>query len=373
MVWSEDGFLIPQVNTDTCINCGLCVKQCIALEEKEEYTDDVESVEAWGGWNKDESTHLQSSSGGIFTALAEQTLMAGGCVFGVVWQDKYTAGFDKAECMEEQARMRGSKYTPALPGKVYQQIKAELKSGRQVLFSGTPCQVHALKKYLHKPYDNLLTVDIVCHGAPSHLILEKYIAAVEEKSGKKIDHVSFRDKPEGWMRVHVTCHYTDGSTSSAPMDQDMYMRLFLCDKALNYVCYNCPYAHIPRQGDITLGDYWGVKKIHPNWPIDKGISSILSNTEKGRQKLMQLTDVLELNVEPFENIYSGQSVVYIRPQKQIPVERDRVLAKLKTWSLNKVILKVVNGKKIGPLYLSKSGFLYRGMRKVWRILSNIIH
>ena len=372
MVWSNEGFLVPEVDTNACINCGLCAKQCIALEETPVYTDDIESIASWGGWNKNETTHLQSSSGGIFTAIAEYILSLGGCVFGVVWKDKYTAVFNKAECMEDLARMRGSKYTPALPGKVYQQVKAELKSGRQVLFSGTPCQVHALKKYLRKPYDNLLTIDIVCHGMPSHLILEKYVLEAEAQTGKNVDHISFRDKPEGWRRFHVTCHYTDGSISSEPLDKDMYMRLFLCDKALNYVCYNCPYAHIPRQGDITLGDYWGVQKLHPNWPLDKGISSILANTEKGKLELLLLTGKLELKAEPFENIYCGQKVVYIRPFKQIPAERRHVLAKLKTWSLKKVLLKVANGKKIGPLYLSKTGLFYWGIRKVWRLLTNII-
>ena len=192
MEWSAEGFLIPKVNTESCINCGLCAKQCIALEEKPAYTDDIESVASWGGWNKNEATHLQSSSGGIFTALAERALMDGGCVFGVVWQDKYTAVFSKAETIEGLVRMRGSKYTPAIPGKVYQEVLAELKTGRQVLFSGTPCQVHALKKYLRKPFDNLLTIDIVCHGAPSHLLLEKYVQETEARTGKIIDHVSFR-------------------------------------------------------------------------------------------------------------------------------------------------------------------------------------
>ena len=368
MVWSKEGFLIPQVNTDACINCGLCAKQCIAQEEKQEYTDDVESVTAWGGWNNNEATHLQSSSGGIFTALAEQVLKAGGCVFGVVWQDKYTAVFDKAEQMEDLARMRGSKYTPAVPGKVYQNVQTELRTGRQVLFSGTPCQVHALKKYLRKPYDNLLTIDIVCHGAPSHLILEKYVQEKESSTGKTIDHVSFRDKPEGWIRFHVTCHYTDGSTSSAPLDEDLYMRLFLSDKALNKVCYNCPYAHIPRQGDITLGDYWGVQRFHPDWPIDKGISAILANTQKGNQCLQQLKDKLTLCSEDFQKIYSGQTVVYVLSEKKLPSDRSLILSRLQIWKLDNVLKKLINCVKIGPIYLQKKGLVFRALQKGWSIV-----
>lgn len=369
MEWSAEGFLIPKVNTESCINCGLCAKQCIALEEKPAYTDDIESVASWGGWNKHEATHLQSSSGGIFTALAEHVLFAGGCVFGVVWQDKYTAAFSKAETIEELAKMRGSKYTPAIPGKVYQEVLAELKTGRQVLFSGTPCQVHALKKFLRKPYDNLLIIDIMCHGVPSRLILEKYIQEAENRMGKMVAYISFRDKSAGWLRYHVTCHYTDGSTSSTPMDKDLYMRLFLCDKALNLACYNCPYAHIPRQGDITLGDYWGVQKIHPDWPIDRGISAILANSAKGIQSLQQLSDKLTLCEEPFDKIYSGQPVVYVRHEQQVPRARPMVLARLPFWPLEKALHKLVNSVRIGPIYLKRNGFLHKLLRKCKQLIS----
>lgn len=368
MEWNTEGFLIPNVDTEACINCGLCTKQCIALEEKPVYSDDIESVTAWGGWNKNENIHLQSSSGGIFSALANQTLEVGGCVFGVVWLDKYTATFSKAETIEELAQMRGSKYTPAIPGKVYQAVRAELKTGRQVLFSGTPCQVHALKKYLRKPYDNLLTIDIVCHGVPSHLILEKYVKEAETRTGKTIDHISFRDKPEGWLRFHVTCHYTDGSTTSAPLDKDLYMRLFLCDKALNYVCYNCPYAHIPRQGDITLGDYWGVANFHYDWPIEKGISAILTNTQKGGIHLNKLQGQLDLRKEPFLSILSGQRVVYIRPPKQIPNIRAKVLQELKTLDLTQILHHHINVVTFGPFSLISDGYICRTLSFIKRVL-----
>lgn len=371
MVWSKEGFLIPSVDTSACINCGACVKQCIALEEKAVYTDDIDSVIAYGGWNKDSGIHLQSSSGGIFTALAEHTLAAGGCVFGVVWKDKYTAVFDKCEDVASLSRMRGSKYTPAVPGKVYQQVRAELKTGRKVLFSGTPCQVHALKKFLRKPYDNLLTIDIVCHGAPSRLILEKYVQEGEQLSGKSIDYVSFRDKPEGWSRFHVTRHYVDGSSTSEALSTDLYMRLFLSDKALNHICYNCPYAHIPRQGDITLGDYWCVQKHHADWPIDKGISSILANTAQGKIALEQLQDKIDLRREPFKNIYEGQNVVYVRPEKQIPEDRSLILSKLTTCSLKKVYNLYLCGVSRGPFRISKNGLIYKLLIIPVRIVGKI--
>lgn len=359
MVWSPEGFPVPEVNSEACINCGLCAKQCIALEPSAEYHDDITSVTSYGGWNKDSDIHLQSSSGGIFSALAVQTITQNGVVFGVKWQDKLTAVFDKVDTIEGLAQLRGSKYTPALSGNVYTEVLQELKSGRKVLFSGTPCQVHALRKYLRKPYENLLTIDIVCHGSPSHLLLEKYIQEHEEQSGKTIDHVSFRDKPEGWQNFHVTRHYTDGTTASLPLTTDTYMRMFLCDRALNKVCYNCPYAHIPRQGDITLGDYWEVQKVHPDWPLHKGISAILVNSEQGEQALLQLGDKIELRKEPFVNIYSGQSVVYVRPESEIPNVRELVLKEIKTSALADIHKRFGNSRKIGPFILNTKSLLYK--------------
>lgn len=371
MVWSKKGFLVPEVDTEKCVNCGLCVKQCIALEDNIKYADDINSVAAYGGWHKDAGIHLKSSSGGIFTALAEQVILQGGVVFGVVWKDKLTAVFDKAETEDELSRMRGSKYTPAVPGNVYRDVKKELQKGRQVLFSGTPCQVHALKKYLRKPYDNLLTVDIVCHGEPSHLILEKYISEDETRTGKTIDHVSFRDKPEGWLRYHVTRHYTDGSKATEAYSSDLYMRIFLCDKALNTACYNCPYAHFPRQGDITLGDYWGVEKHHADWPLDKGISSVLVNNSKGKAALEGLSDKISLRSEPFEKIYKGQSVVYVKPKTEVPPSRALVLNKIHKMSLDDVYCKEVKGFSLGPITLSKSGLLYRMLFSVYKCLKSL--
>ena len=196
---------------------------------------------------------------------------------------------------------------------MYRNVLNNLKNNRLVLFSCTPCQVHALRKYIRKDYDNLLTVDIACHGAPSHLILEKYINEDESRTGKEIRYITFRDKPEGWKKFHVTRHYSDNTVDSTSLDNDIYMKLFLSDKALNKACYNCPYAHIPPQGDITLGDYWGVENHHDDWPIEEGISAVLANSLKGKAWLSELKGELDLREEQFHNIFNGQDVVYIRP------------------------------------------------------------
>lgn len=347
MNWNEDGFLVPLVNLELCVDCGVCVKKCIVLAKPPYVTDDKDSVVSYGAWNNNKTTLLKSSSGGVFSAVAELIISKGGCVFGVMWENSTTAVFSKTETEEGLAAMRGSKYTQAMPRYVYRDVKTELKKNRLVLFCGTPCQVHALKNYLGKSPKNLITIDIVCHGVPSHLILDKYIQENEIADSKKIKYVSFRDKQESWERYHVTRQYCDGTQLSVFQGDDSFMKLFLCDKVLNHVCYNCPFSHIPRQGDITLGDYWGVGKHHPEWPLALGVSAVLANTTESQILLESLRGKIMLMGETFENIYEAQHVNYTRPQTQIPRDRFRIISILANGTLQGALSEAVEFRRIG--------------------------
>lgn len=367
MVWSKTGFLVPEVDTQACVNCGLCVKMCPAQPGRmvaEQYHDDIASVIAYGGWNKESTTLQHSSSGGVFSALAERIFAAGGCVFGVVWRDKVTAVFSKAENMEQLAPMRGSKYTQALPGEVYRDVKAELQKGRQVLFSGTACQVHALKKYLRKSYDNLFTFDIVCHGVPSRNLLQSYIEHFESDSHKELQQINFRVKKGNWLHYQVQKQYKDGTTQEEVSGNDLFMHLFIGDKMLNQCCYNCPHAHLPRPGDLTLGDYWGVQNLHPDWPINEGIGSLIANTEKGKSVLESLAekDKITLHKEPFSNLYKGQARSYLRGDyHEIPKDRDAALVALSSSPLLDVYREFYNKLQIGPFSLQRGSVLHKLM------------
>lgn len=366
MVWSKDGFLIPAVDTKACVNCGLCVKMCPAQPnamKTEQHYDDIDAVVAYGGWNSDIDTHRDSSSGGVFSALAQKIFSDGGCVFGVVWKDKETATFVKAENMEQLAPMRGSKYTQAELGKIYRDVKTELLKGRQVLFSGTACQVYALKKYLRKPYENLLTFDIVCHGVPSRKLLQAYVEHFEHVQGKELKEVCFRFKDGNWQGYKVQKLFTDGSVLNHVNSQDMFMNLFIGDYMLNKACYNCPHAHLPRPGDMTLGDYWGnLQAMHPEWPISDGIGSLVANSEKGKSVLEKLADEgkITLHREPFRNLYNGQSRSYLRGEDaHIPSQRDEALLMIEQQPITKVWNRFCNTVKLGPIRLRKNGLLHR--------------
>lgn len=378
MVWSREGFLVPLVNTESCINCGACVRACPAqpghLEKlrREEVTNEV--PEAYGGWHKHKDTQLASSSGGVFTALAEYIFAKGGCVYGVVWANKDTARFARAESIEELIPMRGSKYTQAVPGLVYREVKAELKKRRHVLFCGTSCQVYALKRYLRKEYENLLLVDILCHGVPSRHLLQGYIREWERRTGKEITRIQFRDKADNWQQYHVKKIFADGSTLSHMNGKDMFIQLFIGDFALNAACYSCPHARFPRVGDITLGDFWGdLRHLHPDWPIRDGIESLLVNTSKGKHILQALKESaqIQLHVEPLEHLLQGQRSTYLR-HSPIPTKLEATLRELKYKPLGCVYNELCQKVQCGPFRCRKNGFLHRIYQTLQRIKNFLI-
>lgn len=374
MVWNSEGFLIPQVDTQTCINCGACVRACPAQLNHLKKLRSAECVDAplsaYGAWHRDKNTLLSSSSGGVFSALAARTFAKGGCVFGVVWTSKDNASYAKAENMDELAAMRGSKYTQAQPGMVYRRVKTELQKGRLVLFCGTSCQVYALRCYLRKDYENLLLIDILCHGVPSRNLLKAYIRHYEKAHGKELESIQFRDKANNWQMYCVKKIFSDGSTISHCNREDMFMRLFIGDFVLNEACYNCPHTKLPRVGDVTLGDFWGnLQQLHPEWPIPEGIGSVLGNTQKGQQALEQLTDsgIIHLKAVPFEELLQGQPYTYLRDKEPVHSLRREALTMLKYQRLTVIHERLLYRVKCGRMWLKRNSFAHKIYQKLRRL------
>ena len=368
MQWSRLGFLEPHIDSELCVNCGLCLRKCPQVDTNGVHQE-ASSYNAYGAWNTNEDIREHSSSGGIFSALSEYVIEREGAVFGVVWRDKLTAAYARACTLEELQAMRGSKYTQALPEKVYREVRHLLKIGKLVLFSGTPCQVYALNTYLGRNYDNLITVDVVCHGIPSRVLFEKYIEEQEKRSGKIISRISFREKPSGWKRFHVARYYEDTSKDSCPFDMDAYMRLFLSDKALKEACYNCQYANCPRAGDITIGDFWGVEHSHPEWPLSGGVSAVLASSLQGSHLLHQLAreGKIELFSARLEEmiVYQG-GFVPVRPQ---PEDRNDFLRSMLGMSLCRLVWRFLDSVRIGPFYVRRGGWAHErvsSIRHFWQ-------
>ena len=279
----EAGFIFPVVDEELCISCGLCKKVCV-FSEKQVGAAEGEP-EVFAAASKDAEVLESSSSGGIFTALANAVLDKGGAVFGAAWTEDITLAHI---CVEDKAcleKLRGSKYVQSATKDCYQQAKRILTEDRPVLYCGTPCQVSGLKAYLGKDYDNLLTADLVCHGVPSMKMLRDDLKAVSGDDYNKIKDVRFRDKSKGWaVKGSITA---DNKQIKYDAGTSPYYFFFLKGGIYRESCYNCRFPSENRQGDITLGDYWGVPldlvdKLGDVNP-DKGISCVLVNTPKGKK------------------------------------------------------------------------------------------
>lgn len=308
----HEGFLYPKADADACIDCGLCEKVCPILNEGNKR----KPLKVYAAINKDEKIRLESSSGGIFTLLAEQTIEEGGIVFGARFDENWQVCLDYTETIEGIAAFRGSKYVQARTENTYQQTEKFLKEGRKVLFSGTPCQIAGLKKFLRKEYDNLLAVDFVCHGVPSPKVWRKYLQELLASKGEKntvsfspnpssvsegyapIAGISFRNKALGWgkysfvLRRNLTKATAEGEKNSVSFSdmhrENTFMRLFLSDVILRPSCYHCHCKEGKSEADITIADFWGIGSISPKMDDDKGTSLIILQTEKGEQTFSKL-------------------------------------------------------------------------------------
>ena len=282
-----EGFLYPKVDASVCVDCGLCEKVCPVVNQ----SDERQPQAVYAAINPDSDVRQSSSSGGIFSALADAVLDQGGVVFGVCWDKDWRLVFDYAETRDDLYRFRGSKYLQAHVGDAY--IKAEqfLKLGRQVLFTGTACQIAGLKKYLRCDYDNLLAVDVICHGTPSPQVWKKYLdeqlRLIEQERGSRyqIASINFRDKSVGWKKYNfsIGLKRADGEVEyfTQLSSQNIFMRGFLRDFYLRPSCYLCPAKSGKSGSDITLGDFWGINQIKPEIDDDRGVSAVVINTDKG--------------------------------------------------------------------------------------------
>ena len=279
MIEDECGFKYPKINRELCINCGLCNKVCPILNKK----IGENNPKCYACYNKDEKTRMNSSSGGIFSLLATEILNRNGVVFGAAFNNDFSLTHQYIEKIEDLDKLRTSKYLQSNIGDSYKQVKKFLNSDRYVLFTGTPCQIEGLISYLGKNYDKLYTQDIICHGVPSPKVWKKYLEYREKIDKEKPKKINFRDKKqEGWKMFSLSFKYKEKEYSKN-QKQDLYMKAFLKDVCLRNSCYNCSFRKKQRLSDITLADYWGIEKIHPELDDNKGTSLVLVNSNKGKK------------------------------------------------------------------------------------------
>jgi len=277
------GYIYPHIDEHICTNCGACINICAYKKSN----TGKESFIGYAAVSADEEILLHSASGGIFYSIAYEFVKNGGIVYGCM-MDKNNNGFETKHCrvtnVEELVYLQGSKYVQSRMDGIYQLILNDLKNGKRVLFSGTPCQIAQVNQYIGNRWkDELFTIDMICHGVPNERILNSYISFLERKRKKKIKKIVFRDKAFGWNLCGSILYEGVEKKEMLHSIMSSYYSLFLGGFIYRENCYSCKYACVKRVGDITIGDYWGVQQdgIADKIDIKKGISCVLINTDKG--------------------------------------------------------------------------------------------
>lgn len=293
----NEGFKYPVIDKDKCIKCGLCVTVCPTINEQIKINN---IIKAYACINKDTDIRLKSSSGGIFSVVADYILNNNGIVFGAAFDKEWNVEHTYIEDIKDLDKLRTSKYVQSYVGINYKYVREFLETGKLVLFTGTPCQVAGLKSYLGEDYDNLYCIDMICHGVPSPMVWRKYLK--ENYDVDDIQEINFRNKTTGWSDYSFKVQYTNKAIIEN-IDSNLYMLGFLNNLYLRHSCYNCNFKTVERVSDITIADFWGINEILPEMNDDKGTSLIFIQSNKG--------NVL------FENIKNNISLAEVDVEKSV--------------------------------------------------------
>lgn len=338
--FDEEGFSYPKIDKDKCINCGLCEKVCPFNPQNEKAT--LNKIKAYACRNKDKNEQLTSSSGGVFIELCNYIINNNGIVFGALFNEDLKVVHKSAKNMQECYKFKGSKYVQSYIGDTYIEAKKYLDEGKLVLFSGTQCQIKGLNLFLRKDYSNLITLEVICHGAPSPLVLDKYKKHLIKRYNANVKNIQFRDKGTGWENYSVSVELDNNKKHSTFALQDIYMKGFLQDLYLRPSCYNCKAKNFCSKSDITLGDYWGIRYVHPNFYDNNGVSLVCLNTDKGINLFELIKDKFhyvesDINIAKIYNPSIYKSVSYNN-------SRDKFFKEIinDTEDIESVIKKYIN-------------------------------
>ena len=305
----ETGFAYPDVNSEICVNCEICNKKCHAQHIEE---NDSPIPEVYVGYCEDREIRKSSSSGGVFTLIAQTVLSAGGVVYGVKADENNKIVHFRTENASGVEKMRGSKYVQsAVSPDIYKSVQKDLQTGNPVIYSGTPCQIGALNAFLGKKYSNLITVSFICHGVPSPKVWGKYLTFQENKYCSKAREVSFRNKDRGWANFSMKILFDNGKTYRKTLKTDPYLRVFLKNLCLRPVCYQCRYKGndvLSSNIDILLADKWGnIGTDIDRQNDDKGISLIFLQSSKAKEMFDKIKNSMSFRKADYQTAVNYNS------------------------------------------------------------------
>lgn len=317
LVEQKEGFKYPKINQEHCINCGQCIKVC-PINKSENHSDELV---AYGAYTKDAQVRKESSSGGLFSAIALEILNNKGVVFGAAISDDNTVCHSKVEKEEDLYKLRGSKYVQSNINYIYRELKKEADSGKEVLFMGTPCQVAGARAFLNHAYDNVLFGEFICHGVPSESLWKKYLEFIKKRYRDNIKEIYFRNKKYGWKQQCMTIHFSSGKKYVKRSYYDLWYRVFQENICLRKSCHGCKFRIEQSMADFCLGDFWGCSVVAPEMDGEEGTSLVIVKTQKGQDILRRVSDRIILNEVDFKECALYNKAL-IQPEKAHPLRKD---------------------------------------------------
>ncbi len=302
-----EGFLYPEIDNCKCIKCGLCQKICPCNNP----AGVSENSAVFAGYRNDREKRIKSASGGVFAAIAEYVLSHNGVVFGAAFDENWVLRHICADNEKDLQKLLGSKYVQSIIGNTFSQAEAYLRNGTIVLYSGTPCQIQGLKKYLGKEYENLITIDFFCHGVPSPGVWSEYLDCL--CSGKTLVKFTQKDKT---AKIHnaLVFEFSDNSKLTEKYEENLFMKGFNANLYLRPSCFSCSFKGIERCSDITLGDFWDAEKRHQDFVDEFGASAVVIHSSKGHDILDKIRDSLTVAETDFDEII-GENVCFVSSVK----------------------------------------------------------
>lgn len=360
----NEGFWYPEVDKEVCVDCHLCEKVCPIIHAEELKKNDFEKPKCYAAIHKNLEVRFDSTSGGIFSALAEQMYKEDGYVGGAIYDENFGVKFFISNDKNDLPQLRSSKYLQSNSEGMYKHVRDLLRQGEKVLVCALPCQIAALKGYLRKDHDNLITVDLICRYINSPMAYRKYLDALEEEYGSKIVYIKAKNKELGWHKLTHKTVFANGKTYYGTFQVDKFMKASMMLNCLSRPsCYECSFKGFPRYGDITIGDYW--TKDKSNLDDDTGTSVIMLNSKKGEAYFEKIKKKLKSEEVSFEAVLPGNPAL-LKPLPKSSVSREEFFTRVKEENFFHVVDDMA-----GRVKLSTKGKIKNVLRKAKRFLKVI--
>ena len=359
--FDKDGLMLPSIDRDKCVDCGMCAKTCPVNNPVEK----KKPLKTYAAWNLDDEKHRISSSGGLARAMYDYAIDNGGVCYGTRFDEKLDLRFVRADKRENLDEFQGSKYVQAIVGDTPRLVNKDLEEGRLVVYIGTPCQIAGLKNYLRKDYDNLITADLICHGVPSIKYLHEHVEYLENKKKIKADNVKFRGEYDYKMAL-----FNKGKLIYCKDRwKDTYYTAFLESLFYRPGCYKCSYACSERVSDITLGDFWGVGKEKSfSLPSVEGVSVVLPMTDKGDAFIEKLKDKIYLEERSLSEAIKGNA--QLNKPSRIHINHDKFYEMYPEEGFERATyINIIDDMKMRQAIKRKKDWLHIKAKIKWKIIN----